>query len=218
MKQAIGLVLSSYKTGLSIYARVFDENGVQVGADIYDIFIEQGLGHYTHVYDGYPDDFYGTVSYYDVVDDTLLVSTEINPTSLSLEFIGGEDAGLRQRDILIYAGDTTNISWRSNTSSTATEIVLVIKYDMVDLVEDAMLVVSLTNGCETVLGQPSQDSSLATITFDSNFIYVIMKSELTVLFTSITGYQQYDLKHTSLLQGTKTKGIGNCSIVLGGSI
>ena len=91
-----------------------------------------------------------------------------------------------------------------------------IKFDMADNVEDAMLVASLTNGAETVLGSPTNDASLVVITHDDNFVFCNLKSELTQLFTSATGMQKYDIKVTDV-NGINTVAYGNCNVVLSGS-
>ena len=219
-KQAIGITLYPSNVGLTLYARIYNSVGIKVGDDITSTFFEVGNGNYTLVCDQIPDDFHGTIAFYNSSNDELLASTELNPIFqiVSLPFTAITDDKTRQTDILMFAGDTTNITWYRKSHYDPSQIVFVIKQDNEDLLEDALLVVSYTDGCEVVLGVPSNDASLATLWIDKNFVYLTMKSELTMLYSSVLGSMQYDLKYTSEEQGTKTIGMGLVNVVLGGSV
>lgn len=217
MKQAVGITLPSTEIGLELYGLLVDGNGVTVSDAILESFVEFGKGYYTFVYSSFPDNFYGTLAVYEVGTNRFVGATEINPTPITALVFNNFAGGNRQRDIYIYRGETTNLTWLRNNRDEPTEVVFTIKHDMTDSVDDAMLVVSLTNGCERINGEPAQDASLATIQTDVNFIYVFMNSELTDMFDNHNGTQQYDIIQ-STTQGNSIAGYGDCNVVLGGTI
>lgn len=215
--QANSLLLQNTPSnlGLVLYAKLFDSSGVQVGEDITDSFVETGLGNYTLTYEGFPDYFTGTLAFYNSVGDVFLASTDINHPVTPLVFSGGDVQ--REKDIVIYRGNTTMFSWANSTFNNPDEILFIIKFDMVDPVEDAMLVASLTNGAEVVNGEPYNFGSDAIITFDDNFVYCTLEARLTALYSSVTGTQQYDVTNTDGVNGVRTIAYGNVSVILSGA-
>ncbi len=208
--QAIKVNASS---GLTLYANLFDNVGEQIGVNIYDDFIDLGNNTYTFVYDGFPNDFYGSCVFFNSFDDVIVDNVAVNPAVVPLLFSEPSIDSVRQKDILIYRGNITQLTWLIKGHTEPVEIVFTIKFDMLDDAADAMLVVSLTNGCETVLGVPANDASLAIITYDDNFVYCVLKAELTDMFSSVTGIQKYDVVIDDI-----TIAYGNCSVVIGGSV
>lgn len=214
--QAVGILLPLVNVGLSLYGKLLDRDNNQVGTDIVTGFTEHGNGNYTLVYDDFPDEFYGTLAFYNSADDLFLASTEINPVPVADLGFMAVNSQARQRDIVIYKGTTGNFVWKRNKKEDPIDIVFTIKYDMVDPVEDALLIVSLTNGCEYINGEPSTDASLASITNDTNFVYLVLSAELTDMYTNQLGRQEYDMLQ-DLPSGTYTVGFGDASIILGGT-
>ena len=203
---------------LTLYAVLFDESGNTVDT-ITTGFTEYGKGNYTLVYDNFPDDFHGTLAFYNSLTDDFLASTEINaPPNIELSvsplFYSQSDVK-REKSIYITKGDTIRLVYANSffSNDNITEIVFVIKFDMVDSDEDAMLIVSLTNGCEIVLGEPVLDASLATLYYDEHFVYCLLKAELTDLFSSVKGTQKYKVT-VSDNTGVHTISYGNCKVTL----
>jgi hypothetical protein len=75
----LGLPLGTSNIGLTLYARLFETDDVQVGADITEGFTELGQGGYSWDYASVPTGFRGWIRFYRDSDDEQVSSAVVTP-------------------------------------------------------------------------------------------------------------------------------------------
>ena len=80
----IDILLGAAHAGLDLEAQIYDSGGAAYGSRVTTGFSEIGGGAYAWFYDAYPDDWRGSVAFYDqLAPAVVLAATSINPVDFT---------------------------------------------------------------------------------------------------------------------------------------